>query len=451
MVAGPARFMIAGTHSGVGKTLLSAGIMAALRERGHAVAPFKVGPDFIDPGYHSLGAGVPGRNLDAFMQGSDRIAPLLLHGAASADVAVVEGVMGLFDGRGSTDEASSAHIAELTSTPVVLVVDASSASRSVAAQVHGFHTFHPRVRLSGVVFNRVGSDRHEALLRDAVEQVGLPVLGAVRRHDALKVDSRHLGLIPAAEQSVDAVDTVKAAAAIVAREVDLDQLMRLASEAGPLDAAPWDPASAVRRPARPVRVAAASGAAFSFHYAEHSDLLRAAGAEVAPFDPLQDEALPEGAGALYIGGGFPEIYAERLAANERLGADIRRAAEAGMPVVAECGGMLYLCETLEGRPMLGLLDASASFTSRLTLGYREAALGSDGLLGRAGLKVRGHEFHRTATTPSAGPSPAWLIDGHRTEGFSTPSIHASYVHPSWVGTPELVDSFLSAAVKGVRA
>ncbi|WP_025274458.1 cobyrinate a,c-diamide synthase [Haloglycomyces albus] len=446
MVTDLPRVMVAGTHSGVGKTLLSAGLMAALGNRGRRVRPFKVGPDFIDPGYHALASRRPGRNLDAFMHGADLIAPLLRHGSAGGDLAVVEGVMGLFDGRGASDEASSAHIARLTRTPVILVVDAASASRSVAAQIHGFHTFHPEVGLAGVIFNRVGSDRHEALLREAAAQVAVPVVGAVRRHDRLRVDSRHLGLIPTAEAHHSAADAVDAAAEIMAREVDLPAVEAIAAEAGELGTARWEPGSRVTPVNRPVRIAVATGAAFSFHYTEHTELLEAAGSEVVRFDPLADESLPSGLHGLYIGGGFPEVYADHLSANDSLGSDIRALAATGAPIVAECGGMLYLCESLDERPMLGLLPARAHFTSRMSLGYRTATLATSGVFGARGLRVRGHEFHRTATHPQASDSPAWTIDdADRREGYSTANIHASYVHPSWIGTPELADGLLHSA------
>ncbi|MGH3238962.1 MAG: cobyrinate a,c-diamide synthase, partial [Spirillospora sp.] len=293
--------VVAAPASGSGKTTVATGLVAALRARGLKVSPHKVGPDYIDPGYHALAAGRPGRNLDPWLVGEERVEPLFLHGAAGCDVAVVEGVMGLFDGQGGTGFASTAHVARLLAAPVVLVVDAARQSRSVAALVHGFASFEPGVRVGGVVLNRVGSDRHEELCRDALEATGVPVLGAVRRDDAVVTPSRHLGLIPAAEHRAEAVRTLERLGDLVARSCDLDALMRLAATAPPLPGRAWDPSEEVEAvPGCPV-VAVAGGRAFTFSYAEHAELLRAAGADVAVFDPLRDEALPDGAAALVIG------------------------------------------------------------------------------------------------------------------------------------------------------
>ncbi|WP_220449604.1 cobyrinate a,c-diamide synthase, partial [Nonomuraea longispora] len=340
--------VVAAPSSGSGKTTVATGLMAALRARGLKVSPHKVGPDYIDPGYHALATGRPGRNLDPWLVGEERVAPLFLHGAAGCDVAVVEGVMGLFDGRGDTDFASTAHVVRLLDAPVVLVVDAARQSRSVAAVVHGFVTFDPRVRVAGVVLNQVGSDRHEVLCRAALASAGVPVLGAIRRDDAVSTPSRHLGLVPAAEREAAAVAAVDRLGALVARSCDLDALVRLARSAPPLDAAPWEPEPGAAGPG-PV-VAVAGGAAFTFGYAEHVELLRAAGAKVAVFDPLRDEKLPDGTAALVVGGGFPEMYAAELAANAPLREQV--AAFRG-PIAAECAGLIYLCEELDGQRMCG--------------------------------------------------------------------------------------------------
>ena len=444
------RVVLAAPASGSGKTTVATGLMAALTARGLKVSPHKVGPDYIDPGYHALAAGRPGRNLDAFLSGPERLAPLLLHGAAGADLAVVEGVMGMFDGAAGRGEfASTAHVAKLLRAPVVLVVDASAQSRSVAALVHGFASWDPQVRLGGVILNRVASDRHELLLREALEEGGgVPVLGAVRRRAEVATPSRHLGLVPAAERDAEALAAVRDMGALVGAGVDLDALLALARSAPPLPEPAWSaeaeiaglggPVSA-RRTGRPV-VALAAGPAFSFSYAENAELLAAAGAEVAPFDPLRDEKLPLGTSGLVIGGGFPEVYAAQLSANEPLRAAVSALAATGAPLAAECAGLLYLGRALDGRPMCGVLDAEARMTERLTLGYREAVALSDSPLAVAGTRVHGHEFHRTACEPTAGPAPAWAwraADGPRQEGFTTPSVHASYLHLHWTGSPEL--------------
>ncbi|WP_435884753.1 cobyrinate a,c-diamide synthase, partial [Streptomyces toxytricini] len=401
------RLVIAAPSSGSGKTTVATGLMAAFAGRGLAVSPHKAGPDYIDPGYHALATGRPGRNLDAFMCGPELVAPLFAHGAAGCDLAVVEGVMGLYDGAAGRGElASTAQVAKLLRAPVVLVVDASSQSRSVAALVHGFASFDPQVRLGGVILNKVGSDRHEAMLREALEEAGTPVLGVLRRAPQVSAPSRHLGLVPVAERRADAVASVAALAEQVRAGCDLEALLALARSAPPLDCAAWSPERAVASAAaaatptatgpgpgrRPV-VAVAGGAAFTFSYAEHAELLAAAGAEVVPFDPLADEALPEGTSGLVVGGGFPEVYAPELAANEPLRKAVADFAAAGGPVAAECAGLLYLARSLDGRPMCGVLDADAVMSQRLTLGYREAVAVSDSPLAAAGTRLRGHEFH----------------------------------------------------------
>ena len=438
------RVVIAAPASGSGKTSVATGLLAALRARGRTVSPHKVGPDYIDPGYHALAAGRPGRNLDPWLVGEELIAPLFVHGATTptpADVAVIEGVMGLFDGAsGRGDFASTAHVARLLQAPVILVVDASGVARSVAALVHGFVTFDPSVRIGGVILNRVGSPRHAELLREALDPMGVPVLGAVHRRESLALPSRHLGLIPAAERTPDAQRTVAELGEVIAASVDLDAVERLAATAPPLDAQSPIPAPT----AATIRIAVAAGPAFTFGYAEHPELLAAAGAEVVAFDPTRDDALPERCAGLVIGGGFPELHAADLSANAPLRASIAALAASGAPIAAECAGLLYLARSLDGRPMCGVLDADATMTDRLTLGYREAVAPADSVLAAAGTRVRGHEFHRTATMPAAGPAPAWQWGRNEVDGFVTAGVHASYLHLNWAGTPALAERFVAA-------
>ncbi|MFI0418997.1 cobyrinate a,c-diamide synthase [Spongiactinospora sp. 9N601] len=431
------RLVIAAPASGSGKTTVATGLMAALRKRGLTVSPHKVGPDYIDPGYHTLAAGRPGRNLDPWLVGEDLITPLFLHGAADCDIAVVEGVMGLFDGRGSTDFASTAHVARLLAAPVVLVVDAARQSASVAALVHGFATFDPRIRLGGVVLNRIGSDRHEEVCREAMAAAGVPVLGAIRRADDVATPSRHLGLVPAAERRADALAAVDELAALIDRSCDLAALLALAHSAPPLTATPWEPPHHESQQ-KPI-IAVAGGAAFTFGYTEHAELLSAAGADVAPFDPLHDEKLPDGTAALVIGGGFPELYAAELAANEPLRAQV--AAFPG-PIAAECAGLLYLCEDLDGRTMCARIPGQARMTDTLTLGYRDAVALHDSPLTRAGERVRGHEFHRTAVRLAADPLYRW--DGGA-DGYGDPRVTASYLHVHWAGAPAFAHRLVSSS------
>ncbi|MGW7205042.1 cobyrinate a,c-diamide synthase [Streptomyces sp. NPDC054837] len=471
------RLVIAAPSSGSGKTTVATGLMAAFAARGLAVSPHKVGPDYIDPGYHALATGRVGRNLDAYLCGAELVGPLFAHGARGCDIAVVEGVMGLYDGAAGEGElASTAHVAKLLRAPVVLVVDASSQSRSVAALVHGFASWDPEVRVGGVILNKVASDRHEELLREALDSAGVPVLGVLRRVAQVDTPSRHLGLVPVTERRAAAVDAVAAMAAQVSAGCDLDALVGLARGAGVLSCAAWDaaevlasspppplpvpslgaaapspPLSALKGP-RPQTpdglkapvVAVAGGSAFTFSYAEHAELLSAAGAVVVPFDPLRDEQLPDGTRGLVIGGGFPEVYASELSANEPLRKAIGELALSGAPVAAECAGLLYLCRELDGLPMCGVLDASARMSERLTLGYRDAVAVSDSVLAVAGTRMRGHEFHRTVVEPGSGAAPAWGVRApqRRVEGFVQQGVHASYVHTHWASQPGVARRFV---------
>jgi cobyrinic acid a,c-diamide synthase len=376
--------------------------------------------------------------------GEQRIAPLFAHGAAGADVAVIEGVMGLFDGRGTTDEASTAHVARLLDAPVLLVVDATGQSRSIAALVSGFAAFDRRIRIGGVLLNRVGSDRHEALLREALADVGVPVLGALHRDTAIETPSRHLGLVPAAERSPEARATVDRLGALVGASVDLDAVTALARSAPELTTKPWSATDEVGEPLelpnhRP-RIAVFGGSAFTFSYAEHAELLTAAGAEVVSVDPLADQRLPEGTAGLVIGGGFPEVYAEQLSVNETQRHEVAALAASGAPIAAECAGLLYLARDLDGLPMCGVLPTAARMTGRLTLGYREAS-GMGWPL--AGESVHGHEFHRTATDPDAGETPAYCVNG-TPEGFVQHRVWASYLHLHWAGSPSIARELVGA-------
>ncbi|WP_427923289.1 cobyrinate a,c-diamide synthase [Streptomyces sp. cg40] len=437
------RLVIAAPSSGSGKTTVATGLMAAFAARGLAVSPHKVGPDYIDPGYHALATGRVGRNLDAYLCGPELIGPLFAHGARGCDLAVVEGVMGMYDGAAGEGElASTAHVAKLLRAPVVLVVDASSQSRSVAALVHGFASWDPEVRVGGVILNKVASDRHEELLREALDAAGVPVLGVLRRAPQVDTPSRHLGLVPVAERQSAAVEAVAAMAAQVREGCDLEALFALARSAGALTGEAWD--APVTGTTQHEVIAVAGGPAFTFSYAEHTELLTAAGAEVVVFDPLRDEQLPDGTRGLVIGGGFPEVYAAELSANEPLRKAVSALADSGAPVAAECAGLLYLCRELDGRPMCGVLDATARMSERLTLGYRDAVALSDSVLAVAGTRMRGHEFHRTVVEPGSGAAPAWGVRApeRRVEGFVQQGVHASYLHTHWAAEPGVARRFV---------
>ena len=448
MVALP-RLVIAAPASGCGKTTVACGLMAALRSRGLAVSGHKVGPDYIDPGYHALATGRAPRNLDPFLCGEELIAPLFRHGAAGAQVAVVEGVMGLFDGASREDDpdfGSTAHVARLLGAPVVLVVDAARAGRSVAALAVGFAGFDPRTPVAGVILNQVASDRHERLLRDALAGADLPVYGVIRRTEGIITPSRHLGLIPAAERAALAGQAINRMGALIAASCDLDALLALAARATALPGPAWSPPPATARTPAPT-IAIAGGAAFTFGYTEQAELLEAAGARVARFDPLRDEDLPEGTAGLVLGGGFPEMHASGLSANGRLRDRVAALAARGAPVAAECAGLLYLAQTLDDRPMCGVLDVRATMTPKLTLGYRQAVAVTDSVLARAGDVVRGHEFHRTAAVPAAGDQPAWQFGPGAVEGHVAGSVVASYLHTHWAGHPAAAARFTAACAK----
>lgn len=452
MVTQLPRVVIAAAASGQGKTTVAVGIMAALRRRGLAVSPGKVGPDYIDPGYHALATGRPGRNLDPWLTSPDLIAPLMLHGARApypADLSVIEGVMGLFDGQMGTDGfASTAHVATLTQSPVLLVIDISSAARTIAATVHGLRTFDPCVQVAGVILNKAGSIRHSDEVRRAIEASGLPVIGVLPRDAGVSVPSRHLGLVPADERD-EAATGLDRLASQIEEHIDLGAVLELARTAPPVDAQPWSP-PVVARSGPPRVVAIAGGQAFTFRYAETDELLRAAGCEPVVFDPAHDTSLPPGTSGLYLGGGFPEVHAPALARNTQLLSQLREAVASGMPTVAECAGLLYLAQALDDHAMVGALPATAAMHPQLTLGYRTASLTTDCVLGPAGATVHAHEFHRTRTTPTVEEAGAWSI-GNDSVGFALDpagtgqaTVHASYLHVHWAGFPFLAMSFADA-------
>ena len=428
------RFVVAGTHSGVGKTTVATGLMAALRRRGDRVAPAKVGPDFVDPGYHALATGRAGRNLDAWICGEERIASLAAKAANGADVLVVEGVMGLFDGAAEPgNPASTAHVARLLDAPVVLVVDASAMSGSVAALVHGYATFDPAVRIAGVVLNRVGSPAHESMLRDALDPMGTPVLGVLARADELAWRDRHLGLVPVVEQREAVEKSLDRLADSVDASCDLEAISALARRAPrrPTAEAP------TARPSGRARVAVAGGPAFSFMYPDNLELLVQAGAELVPFDPRADAALPAEVDAVYAGGGFPEVFVEELAANRPLLDDVRARVRRGLVTWVECGGLLWLSRSLDGHAQCGALDAEGSMSERLTLGYRRAHTGVDTPLAPAGTELRGHEFHYSSLDPAGDALTMSGRNGETRAGFASPRLLASYLHLHLAADPHL--------------
>lgn len=434
------RVVVAGTHSGVGKTTIATGLMAALRARGLRVGAAKVGPDFIDPGYHALATGRPSRNLDPWMCGPDAMPPLAARAGEGCDILVVEGVMGLFDGAADATLSSTADVAVGLDAPVVLVVDAASASTSVAAVVHGFATFDPRVRLDGVVLNRVASDGHEAMLRSAISPLGIPVVGVLHRDPEVAWRDRHLGLVPVIERPAEVAASLRGLAGLIEAHCDLDAILAVARRAPATTASPAPAAARVGD----ARVAVAAGPAFSFCYPDNLEMLRAAGAELVEFDPCTDDRLPDGCTGLIAGGGFPEVYVDALSENAPLLAEVRRRVDDGLVVWAECGGLVWLGQGLDGRGLAGVVDTRAVMRDRVTLGYRQATTRVDSPLGPAGTSLRGHEFHYSTVEPPGDALDLTGRHGPSRAGFANERLLASYLHLHLGARPDIAEHVVRA-------
>lgn len=453
------RIVLGAPRSGEGKTTIALGLMAALRRRELRVQGYKVGPDYLDTGYQRYAAGAAGRNLDLFMMGHDAVLHALA--GAEADVAVVEGVMGLFDGhRDGVSPSSTADVARLLAAPVILVVDASRMAASAGALALGFASYDSGVRVAGVVLNRWNPRRSRAAVEAALVRAGVEVLGYVPAAEHLELPSRHLGLVVADELSAEVAAVMDRLAAHVEEHVDVDRVLSLAGEApavgGPEPnageaaetvAAGGPAAAAALGPlAGGPRIAVAWDDAFAFYYADNLALLREHGAELVRFSPLAAAELPVCDG-LYLGGGYPELHARELSANTQLRRRLAAAIADGLPVYAECGGLLYLCRTLQdmdGRawPLVGAVPGDAAMHDRLQgMGYREARLAADGLLGRAGATVRGHEFHYSSCALENDRHPAYVHEGSP-EGYAAGDLFASYIHLHFAGYPALLEHWL---------
>ncbi|MEH2126458.1 cobyrinate a,c-diamide synthase [Nostoc sp.] len=465
--------VIAGERSGVGKTTVTLTLLASLRRRARLVQSFKVGPDYIDPMFHQHVTGRACRNLDPVLTSEAYVQQCFAHHSQLSEYALVEGVMGLFDGvkegageqgsRGAkeknnaqclTDFASTAHIARLLDLPVVLVIDCSRLSGSVAAIAHGYRSFDPRIKIAGVVLNRVGSDRHLSLLKDSLESLQLPIIGVLRRQDNITIPDRHLGLVPTAE--------LPELNALIDRLADLgDSCFDWQRLLPLLKSEPVSPsASASLSPSFPVRIAVARDRAFNFYYQDNLDLLQQLGAELVFWSPLDDADIPKDIQGMYFGGGFPEVFAQQLAENTSVRDAVKTAILKGMPTVAECGGLMYLCEQIidfEGKSwsMAGVLPTSAVMGGRLTLGYRRAVALQDNLLVKANTTVYGHEFHRshltlTPTQPLFETSRYDCEENMGCEGWGLPAnVHASYVHLHWGESREIPQQFLKECLKEI--
>ncbi len=449
--------VIAGTHSGCGKTSVSLGLMAAMARRGLRVQPFKCGPDFIDPGHHALacargGKPVPSHNLDGWMLDQTTNLDIFNRYAAASDVALVEGVMGLFDGfSGTGDEGSTSQIAKTLGLPVILVVDARSMARSAAALVAGYAGFDREVNLAGVIFNRVGSENHAELLIEAMSLVpDVPVLGCLGRDEALATPSRHLGLVTAEGSGPD-MERYQRLADWVEAGMDLDELLRVLPETEAVP--PFEPVPEIGS----VSIGLARDAAFSFYYEENLRLLCEAGARLVEFSPMQDIHLPDNLSGLYLGGGYPELYAFELGQNTRLRREIKEFCEAGRPVYAECGGFMYLMnDIITGRgryAMSGVFPLRAEMgESFRALGYREIRTQRESPLGATGSVVRGHEFHYSSIQgeiDTHAVTPMYTVSGRKgimamPEGFLLGNTLGSYVHLHFGSNPEMARAFVEA-------
>jgi len=437
--------------SGVGKTTITVGLLEAFRRRGLVVQAFKVGPDFIDPGYHEVATGRAAYNLDGWMCGRDHVIATVARHAADADLAIVEGVMGCFDGCDATgDDGSTAQVAKWLNAPVILVLDAGAQARSAAAVVLGFERFDPDLNIGAVIANRVGGDAHATGVRQAIAgRCRAAVVGAIPWSESLAVPERHLGLVTAGEGALTLAKRDRLAE-LIERSVDLDAVVELAA---PLTAvSPVECAPAVAR-SRRVRIAVAHDAAFCFYYRDNLALLRGAGAELVYWSPLSDVTLPRVDG-LYIGGGYPELHGTALATNKSLVAAVKEFAVSGRPIYAECGGLMYLAEALEDidgktHAMVGLLPATVRMRPRrLSLAYTEVTLQGDSPLGTSGAVARGHEFHYSSLDPvPASVQRVYRLrprgGEERDEGYQVGNALLSYVHLHFASNPQIADNFVA--------
>ena len=436
--------LIAGTHSGCGKTTVTLGIMAALKKRGMQIQPFKCGPDFIDPTLHQMVTGRISRNLDARMCGPAFTKKTYRRHASDGECSVVEGVMGLFDG----GEGSAAALAILLKLPVILVVDVRSAAESVAAVIKGFATLDDNVQLAGVICNRVGSDKHRQMISDAVEQYcQVPIIGFLPRNEEISIPSRHLGLHMGEENPLQhgGLDQL---VKLMEAHIDLDQLLMLAKQ-GDTPQTEDHQATVTQQPTTtPVRIGIARDSAFCFYYEDNLDMLADAGAELVDFSPLADNDLPENIQGLYLGGGYPELYAEQLSNNRAMLEAVKAFCCKGYPVYAECGGFMYLTSSITDKegttlPMAGVFEFDTTMQPRLRrLGYRQPRLVKDSILAPKDTILHGHEFHYSAITNTTSTASAYVLDDGRAEGYTYKNTLAGYVHLHWGRTPQVAEHFV---------
>jgi len=446
------RLLLAGAHSGVGKTSVAAGLMAALVRRGLLVQPYKVGPDYIDPAFHTFVTGRQSRNLDSWLL--DQATVLTLFGQSAPEpgtgLSIIEGVMGLFDGHSREPAGSSAHLARILDAPVVMVINGSGLARSAAAMVKGFDRFDPDLRLAGVIINQTSSPAHYEMLKYFVEnEAGVPCFGHLLKNSGLTLESRHLGLVPAAEVA-DLPTKLERLAEAATATLDLDGLVNLAETAPEISPLPCPSPTIPASP--PVRLGLARDAAFNFYYQDGLDLLSRLGAELTPFSPLADTSLPPDLSGLYLGGGFPEVFATELAANRKLRGEIKEALEGGLPAYAECGGLMYLAKNLvdkTGRTheMAGFFPITTVMGSGLrNFGYATVTFEADTVLGPTGTRVRVHEFHHSRIEDERPEDYVLKIEKSPDRtwrgGLTRKNVLAAYPHIHFAANPGLAVHFL---------
>ncbi len=435
--------IIAGDRSGVGKTTITLALLSFLSQQGDVVQSFKVGPDYIDPMFHTAVTGLSCRNLDPVLTSESYVQDCFNRHSQGVDWVIVEGVMGLFDGirnletdqvTSLNDYASTAHIARLLNLPVVLVLDCGRLSSSIAAIASGYANLDPRVKIAGVILNQVASDRHLELLRDALKTINLPIFGVLRRNAVVTIPDRHLGLVPSEE--LIQLKTIFAELAHIAKTCfNWEHLFPLLKyQSPPVSPSPPSPPSS----SSPIKIAIARDKAFNFYYQDNLDILRELGAELIFWSPLTAETLPSNIQGLYFGGGFPEVFAEQLAENKIILQQLRQIIQSGIPTYAECGGLMYLCQQIvdlnaKTWSMAGIIAATAVMEKKITLGYRQATALTSSPLIAAKQTVRGHEFHRSQLT-NFSPTPIWQMQGFHSsshqfsEGWQIAQLHASYLH-----------------------
>ncbi|MFQ5815841.1 MAG: cobyrinate a,c-diamide synthase [Candidatus Hydrothermarchaeaceae archaeon] len=449
------RLVLGGTNSRAGKTVISIGLMKALRERGLVVQPYKVGPDFIDPSYHDFVTGRRSRNLDGFMMKDEDVLECFARNAAGADIAVVEGAMGLFDSHDAIDErGSTAHVAKVIGSPLVVIANVERISRSAAALVTGYKVFDAELDVCGVILNRLGTERHIQKARTAVEQLaGMRVFGALSRDPRVEIPERHLGLVPAYERE-KIQELFDYLGSFVEEHIDVDGLIEAASEAGELGEIEVNPLFRGRGEGDEVSIGVVRDRVFTFYYQDNIEALERQGARIVYIDSMSDKKLPE-VDALYIGGGFPEVFAGELEENRGLREDIRVFCEEGGPVYAECGGLMYLGKSIvmdgDGYEMVGFLPIKTHMRNRFqALGYTVAEVMEDNLVSKRGDELVGHEFHHSEIEVLGELKYAYKvlrgrgIEGGR-DGIVKGGTLATYSHLHVLSYPPMVEHLLDNA------